>query len=156
MIIIMLNLALHCVTYTLTLFCDSKTDFDSILALHCIMSRSLPTMLIRILLFHIEHHYHTQCIFYVQGTVTMDTADTMRVHVIMQFGSLANKAASSMSEPTSTAQGEGCSETNERSYQMPIVMRDPFRRDRKFHPQDASTVDIHLPSKLPKFPKGEV
>ena len=41
-----------------------------------------------------------------------------------------------------------------RSYQMPIVVRDPSRRGGRLQPQDASTVDIHLPSKLKKYPKG--
>ena len=41
-----------------------------------------------------------------------------------------------------------------RSYQTPIVVRDPNWRSGKLHPQDASTVDIHLPSRLTRFPKG--
>ena len=61
-----------------------------------------------------------------------------------------------MSGTASSAQGGGGSETSGRSYQMPIVARDLLRRDRKLQPQDASTVDIHLSSKLPKFPKGNL
>ena len=42
-----------------------------------------------------------------------------------------NKAASSVSGSASTTQGERSSEASGRSYQMPIVMRDSFQRDRK-------------------------
>ena len=74
----------------------------------------------------------------------------------LQFGGLVSKAA--VSQPTGGAQeGEGLSETSGKSYQMPIVVRDPLRRGGKLHPQDASSVDIHLPSQsrqTTSYPKG--
>ena len=42
-----------------------------------------------------------------------------------------------------------------KSYQTPIVVRDPNWRSGKLRPHDASMVDVHLPSRLTKFPKGE-
>ena len=74
------------------------------------------------------------------------------VCVCIQFGGLVNKVASSVTGTTTSDQGDaGASST---SHRMPIVVRDPSQRSSRLQPQDASTVDIHLPSKLTRFPKG--
>lgn len=66
-----------------------------------------------------------------------------------------SKAPSSLTGTTSTAhEGEGNSGIGGKSYQMPIVVRDLSRRTSKLYPQDASSVDIHVPSSRTKFPEG--
>ena len=73
---------------------------------------------------------------------------------MFQFGGLVSKAAASDDGVATTSSVKTQAEASGRSYQMPIVVRDGSRRGGKLQPQDASTVDIHLPSKQSKYPKG--
>ena len=79
----------------------------------------------------------------------------MQIVIIMfQFGGLVSKTAASDDGVATMSSVKAQVEASGRSYQMPIVVRDSSRRGGKLQPQDASTVDIHLPSKLSKYPKG--
>ncbi len=79
------------------------------------------------------------------------------VTIMFQFGDLISKAAvSDVGTAGTTSSVKTQAESSGRSYQTPIVVRDFSRRGGKLQPQDASTVDIHLPSKLTKYPKGGV
>ena len=68
----------------------------------------------------------------------------------MKKGASSDGAASSSTAHGGDEQAGGIS----KSYQTPIVVRDPNWRSGKLRPEDASMVDIHLPSRLTKFPKG--
>ena len=78
---------------------------------------------------------------------------------MFQFGGLvSSKTTAAADDDVGVASASSVktkAEASGRSYQMPIVVRDPSQRGgRKLQAQDASTVDIHLPSKLSKYPKG--
>lgn len=83
----------------------------------------------------------------------MSLLDQMSI-IMFQFGGLVSKAAASDVGVATSSSIKTQAEASDRSYQMPIVVRDPSQRRGKLQPQDASTVDIHLPSKLSKYPKG--
>ena len=77
---------------------------------------------------------------------------------MFQFGGLVSSKTTAAADDAGVASASSVktkAEASGRSYQMPIVVRDPSQRGgRKLQTQDASTVDIHLPSKLSKYPKG--
>jgi hypothetical protein len=76
-------------------------------------------------------------------------------YMYIQFGGLVSKGGAPTDIGVSTTNSvKTQAEASGRSYQMPIVIRDPSQRGGKLQLQDASTVDIHLPSKLSKYPKG--